>query len=76
MNLLRTCFLQGFLHGGFHGRPDVATEYILGHAIEIIKLGRKAWSNVPVSEKGAVFRETFLMGLRAEWLDQYLKVRA
>ncbi|KAJ8692610.1 hypothetical protein PTI98_009908 [Pleurotus ostreatus] len=65
MNLFRTRFLQGFLHGGFHGRPDVATEYV-GHAIEIIKLGRKVWSNVPDSEKGAVFRETFLMGLRAE----------
>ncbi|KAF9496738.1 hypothetical protein BDN71DRAFT_1429949 [Pleurotus eryngii] len=73
MDLLRTRFLQGFLHGGFHGCPDMATEYI-GHAIEIIKLGRRVWSNVSDSEKGAVFRETFLMGLRAEWLDQYLKM--
>ncbi|KDQ32353.1 hypothetical protein PLEOSDRAFT_1100837 [Pleurotus ostreatus PC15] len=51
--LCRARFLQGFLHGGFHGRPDVATEYA-GHAIEIIKLGRKVWSNGrvagPVSE--------------------------
>ncbi|KAJ8692608.1 hypothetical protein PTI98_009906 [Pleurotus ostreatus] len=67
---VRGRFLRGFIQAGLTKRPDIALQFI-GHAIEIIELCKKEWPDVPGSDRGAIFQTAFLLGLRAEWLEQY-----
>ncbi|KAJ8481974.1 hypothetical protein ONZ45_g15127 [Pleurotus djamor] len=72
---VRARFMRGFLQSGSLDRPDLGVQFI-GHALDIVKLGRKQWPNASPSDRGVIFSDTFLFGLQNEWLDQYYKAYA
>lgn len=66
--------MRGFIEGTVR-RNHVAEVEFFGQAIEILKWGRSIWKNVPKSQRGAIFEETFLFGARSLYLEAYVKVR-
>lgn len=44
--------------------------------LSVLEWGLKTWKDVPNSERGAVFTETFIRGIRKHYLNAYLSVRS
>ena len=43
-------------------------------AIELLEWGRQVWRDVPASDRGAVFEDTFLIGVKNIRLECYMNV--
>src|SRR5438876_9868626 len=71
----RAWIMRGFLEGGMR-KNYVAREEFFRRAIDVIEWGRSAWKNVSRTERGAIFDETFLRGLRAMHMNALMEVRA
>jgi hypothetical protein len=70
---LRAWIVRGFIEGGIQGN-HVAEEEFYRHALDVIEWGRSAWKDVPNSDRGAIFDETFCRGVRAMRLDTLMEV--
>lgn len=66
--------MRGFLEAGLRGAFGVKVEF-LSRAIEVLEWGRTAWKNVPVDDRGVIFEDTFIHGLRAMHLEALMEVR-
>ncbi|KAJ8481972.1 hypothetical protein ONZ45_g15128 [Pleurotus djamor] len=64
--------MRGFFQSGNLNRPDIGVQFI-GHALDIVKLGRKQWPNASSADRGDIFSDTFLFNLQSEWLEQYYR---
>ena len=42
-------------------------------ALDILQWGRQEWDGVPKDDRGAVFEDTFIRGVRGLHLDAYMK---
>ncbi|KAA1470551.1 hypothetical protein DENSPDRAFT_836369 [Dentipellis sp. KUC8613] len=60
--------MRGFLEDGLRQNHAAGVEYI-GNALTIIESGRRTWSNVPKSRRGAIFEWTFWAGVKALFLE-------
>ncbi len=65
--------LSGFLVWGAQQEHVPALQYYKS-AITVLEWGLHTWPNVPNSERGAIFSETFVRGVRRLYLDVYLSV--
>jgi hypothetical protein len=60
--------------GGLRGKYHVEVEF-LSRALEVLEWGRTAWKKVPVKDRGVIFEDTFIQGLRAMHLNALREVR-
>ncbi|KAI3609899.1 TPR-likeprotein [Moniliophthora roreri] len=60
---VRCWILRALLEGGLRSNHVSEVEY-LGRVIEVIEWGRKVWKDVDFSSRGAIFRDTFLRGVK------------
>lgn len=63
-------FLQdNFANGGTEAALDFYTS-----ALEVLQWGNVRWPGVPPEEKGAIFRDSFIRGVKVLRLDAFIKV--
>jgi hypothetical protein len=65
--------VRGFLEAGLRRTPGVKVEF-LSRALEVLEWGRTAWKKVPVGDRGVIFEDTFIHGLRAMHLNALMEV--
>jgi stress-induced-phosphoprotein 1 len=66
--------MRGFVEGGMRGN-HISREEFYRRAIDIVEWGRSVWKGVSIRERGSIFEETFLRGLRGMHLDALMQVR-
>lgn len=64
--------LQGFLTAGLTSDYSAGVE-MYEKALGILKWGQEEWDGVPKDERGVVFEDTFVRGVRDLHLDAYMK---
>ncbi|KAK7045992.1 hypothetical protein VNI00_006987 [Paramarasmius palmivorus] len=69
---VRCWILRGLLEGGLRSNHIAEVEY-LNRAIEVIEWGRKVWKDVDASLRGAIFRDTFLRGVKKLHMDALMQ---
>jgi hypothetical protein len=65
--------MRGFIVGGMR-RDHVAREELYRHALDVLEWGRSAWKDVPRSDRGTIFDETFCRGVRAMHLEALMAI--
>jgi hypothetical protein len=76
--ILLTCYhscwiMRGFIEGGLRGKHGLTVEF-LSRAIEVLNWGRIAWKNVSRDDRGAIFEDTFVRGVRAMHMNAFMEV--
>ena len=66
--------MRAFITDGFGSNKATAIPFY-DQAIEVLEWGRQVWRNVPRDDRGAIFEDTFLRGVKCLRLDCYMKVR-
>ena len=56
------------------GQNPIAAVEFYDRAVELLEWGREAWKDVPKDLRGAIFEDTFLVGVKAMRLDAYADV--
>ena len=80
-SLLNTCvltrnrawILRAHFDSGMQRRHDVAVEFTT-RAVQLLAWGRETYKNVPKSERGAIFSDTFIIGVRRHLLEALIGV--
>lgn len=67
--------MRGFITSGLL-QDSLATESLYRDTLDFLKEGQKIWGNVPRSDRGTVFDDTFVRGIRVLHLEAFTKVRA
>jgi hypothetical protein len=65
--------MRGFLEGRLRGNHEAEAEFI-GRSLEILEWGQKAWKGIPFTQKGVIFKDTFVRGVRSMYLDALMHV--
>ncbi|KZV60725.1 hypothetical protein PENSPDRAFT_644065, partial [Peniophora sp. CONT] len=69
---VRILILQGFLTAGLTNDHGAGVE-MYDKVLNILKWGRQEWDGIPKEERGVVFEDTFVRGVRDIRLDAYMK---
>ncbi|TDL21882.1 hypothetical protein BD410DRAFT_771211 [Rickenella mellea] len=69
---VRAWIFRAFLTSGLDQTHGPAVEFYQ-NAVDLLERGRKIWSNVPDDQRGAVFSETFVRGVKAQLVDCYMQ---
>ncbi|KAJ3527907.1 hypothetical protein NM688_g8062 [Phlebia brevispora] len=70
---VRALIMRAFIVWGSMEEHVPALEYYKS-AITILEWGLHTWANVPNSERGAIFTDTFVRGVRRLYIEVYLAV--
>ena len=73
--LCRSIILKAFIEGGMK-KTDAESVRMYDKALAILRWGREQWCDIPREERGTVFDDTFVRGVRHLRLDFYMNVRA
>jgi hypothetical protein len=73
--LLSAWLLFAFIISGAKGQTKEA-ERIMAQAVEVLQWGRRVWANVPESDRGVIFSDTFYRGVRFMHMQQFMKASA
>lgn len=65
--------MRGATEGELMGSPELALEF-LGWALEVITWGRKTWPNISTADRGVIFEESFLIGVKNLYAIFLMKV--
>lgn len=65
--------MRGFLDSGLRGNNTAYVEFVT-RAVDVLKWGLEAWKEVSKEDRGAIFSDTFLRGVRVLRLDALMKV--
>jgi hypothetical protein len=65
--------MRGFIEGGMRGNHVVGEEFYR-RTLDVIEWGRSVWKDVPRSDRGTIFDETFCRGVRAMHLEALMEV--
>jgi hypothetical protein len=68
----RGWIMRGFLEAGMRGTKAVQVEF-LSRSLEVLEWGQKAWKNVPSSDKGCIFDDTFIRGVRSMHIEALME---
>ena len=71
--LTRGFILRAFLEGTVRGNSAATIEF-LSRSIEILEWGQRVWKDVPRTERGTIFDDTFVRGVRSMYLDALMQV--
>lgn len=69
---VRCWMMSGFLTDSLGGDSPGAVQFY-DEVIQALEWGRQAWRNVPKEQRGAVFEDTFLRGVKCLRFDCYMK---
>lgn len=62
------------LDGHLTNKPDNGVQF-LKRAVDLLEWGRNVWKNVHKDDRGAIFQDTFLRGVRSLHLKMFMNVR-
>lgn len=65
--------LRGHIENGVAVNYQAAVEFFT-RAIDVLEWGREAWRDVPPDQRGAIFGDTFVRGVKCLQLDSYINV--
>ncbi|TRM66264.1 hypothetical protein BD626DRAFT_546575 [Schizophyllum amplum] len=65
---LRCWIMRAHIDAGLQHRYDIALEFFT-RIIQVLTWGRETYKDVPNSEKGVIFADTFIVGVRKLYLD-------
>lgn len=61
---VRKCIMKGMLESHLGGRPDTGVQF-LKRVVNLLEWGRLVWKNVHKDDRGVIFEDTFLRGVRS-----------
>ncbi|OJA20368.1 hypothetical protein AZE42_09500 [Rhizopogon vesiculosus] len=70
---VRAWIMRGSLDGGLRREPQAGVQF-LRRALDLLEWGRIIWKDVPKSERGTIFEDTFLTSLRGIYLNMFVEV--
>ncbi len=65
--------MRAFILDGLK-RDNLATETLYRDTLDFLEEGRKIWRHVSKDDRGTVFEDTFVRGIRVLHLHAFLKV--
>lgn len=65
--------MKASLKGGLGRQPQAGVQYFI-RALDLLEWGRNIWKNVPKSDRGAIFEDTFITGVRGLYLKMFMEV--
>ncbi|EPQ51112.1 hypothetical protein GLOTRDRAFT_49327 [Gloeophyllum trabeum ATCC 11539] len=68
---IRGWIMRGFIEGHVRMNNSSAPEF-LGRALEVLEWGRSEWAGIPDDQRGAIFQDTFVRGVRCLRLERLL----
>ncbi|CAL1694284.1 unnamed protein product [Somion occarium] len=68
---VRSWFMRAFLEEGARRNARVATQFY-GSALTLLEWGQTKWRDVSRDDRGAIFENTFVRGVRRYYLSAYL----
>ncbi|KAH9927533.1 uncharacterized protein BXZ73DRAFT_78555 [Epithele typhae] len=70
---VRGWIFRAFMADGLEGNPAASLD-IYTSALEVLKWGAEKYKDVPLEERGTVLEPTFIRGVKAMRLNQYMKL--
>ncbi|KAH7930147.1 hypothetical protein BV22DRAFT_77327 [Leucogyrophana mollusca] len=71
---VRAWIMRAVFDDNLRGEPQIAEEF-LKRSLDLLEWGRQFWKNVPSSDRGAIFEDTFIRGVRSMHLETFMRVR-
>ncbi|KAI1797526.1 hypothetical protein LXA43DRAFT_1056655 [Ganoderma leucocontextum] len=68
---VRAWMMRGFMEEKLKNNVETALEFYTS-ALEVLQWGKELWKDVSFDDKGAVFRETFIRGVKCMRLDAFI----
>ena len=65
--------MRGLFEGHLRNQPQTGVEY-LKRALDLLQWGRTVWKDVPKSDRGVIFEDTFVVGVRSMYLKEFMEV--
>lgn len=65
--------MRGYLQAALHKNFALAVQY-LGYALEVLTWGRNEWKDVSKDDRGAIFQDTWVMGVQVLYINQLYQV--
>ena len=65
--------MTAFITDGLFGDPRKAVHYY-NEALQVLEWGKQVWRNASKQDRGTIFEDTFLRGVKSLRLDCYMKV--
>jgi hypothetical protein len=65
--------MKASLKRALRQQPQVGVQY-LRRALNLLEWGRTIWRDVPKDDRGAIFLDTFVTGLRGMYLRMFMEV--
>lgn len=72
--LNRAWLMRGFMEDKLKNNIETALEFYTS-ALDVLQWGKELWKDVSFDDKGAVFRETFMRGIKCRRLEALIGVR-
>lgn len=69
----RAWIMRAFLQDNFANGTEAALDFYTS-ALEVLQWGNALWTGVSPEEKGAIFRDSFIRGVKVLRLDAFIKV--
>lgn len=67
--------MRGFMEEKFKNNIETALEFYTS-ALDVLQWGKELWKDVSFDDKGTVFRETFMRGVKCMRLDAFIAVQS
>ncbi|KAM5532752.1 hypothetical protein V8D89_013549 [Ganoderma adspersum] len=68
---VRAWITRGFMEDKFKNNIETALEFYTS-ALDVLQWGKELWKDVSFDDKGAVFRETFMRGIKCMRLEAFI----
>ncbi|KAG0697468.1 hypothetical protein DFH29DRAFT_856926 [Suillus ampliporus] len=68
---VRAWIMRGVFESHLRNEPQAGVQF-LKRAIDLLEWGRNIWKNVTKSDRGAIFQDTFLRGVRTMHLKMFM----
>jgi stress-induced-phosphoprotein 1 len=66
--------MRGFIESGLRGAHPVALVFF-SNALEVLDWGSRTWKNIADEDRGAIFKSTFVRGVRSLHISAFMKLR-
>ncbi|KAG2346573.1 hypothetical protein BDR05DRAFT_959508 [Suillus weaverae] len=70
---VRAWIMRSMLERHLRDKPEVGIQF-LKQAIDLLEWGRNVWKNVKKTDRGTIFEDTFLRGVRSMHLEMFMDV--
>ncbi|OAX32804.1 hypothetical protein K503DRAFT_701512, partial [Rhizopogon vinicolor AM-OR11-026] len=67
---VRVAIMRAAMDGNLRQEPQASVHY-LRRALDLLEWGRSIWENVPKDNRGEIFEDTFVIGVRGMYLKMF-----